>query len=61
MTGGESKDTAEQKSRQLEASPSGRGPKRPPADTPDGHPINKLAATVVYGLSHRHELTERTK
>ena len=46
MTEGESKDAAEQKAGELQASSYGGSPERPRVDTPDGQSINKLAATV---------------
>ena len=39
-------DSSEQKAPNFATSVSGNRPERPPADTPEGHLINKLAATV---------------
>jgi len=46
----QSKDAAERKAPDLAISLSGKRPERPPADDPDAHGINKLAATMGVGF-----------
>jgi hypothetical protein len=50
MDGGKNKNAAKQKVPELGTSLSGGSPERPPADAPDGQKINKLKATVVWGV-----------